>query len=362
MATFRKKVAYIVTHSGTKTRLYSKSALSKFKAEHIDCTVKEETIGWEAIVRRKGVKPTSKMFAQKGKAQAWASQQEASISKGDYVNTREAERVTLSELFERYKLQFTPRKRAARTELGAFKIMSNHLGHVTMGSLSTEILISYIDMRLQTVKSDTIRREIGVLNQVVKTAMAVWGIRLQFNPVDEAKKVLSVTKTLSEGDRRDRRVSHAEMEMILQNCSDSIAPIVEFAVETGMRRGELAKAKHSHIVNDGAMLHIPETKTDKPRTIPLSSRARTILASLPACSEHLFNAKPDSITRGFNRACKRCGINDVRFHDLRHEAASRFFEKGLEIQEVALITGHADWRSLKRYTHIKPEDVAKKLK
>ena len=96
--------------------------------------------------------------------------------------------------------------------------------------------------------------------------------------------------------------------------------------------------------------------------MPLSLDAVEVLNNLPRSFDG--NVFPLSITalRGlWNRACKRAGIIDLHFHDLRHEATSRFFEKGLNVMEVATITGHKDLRMLQRYTHLRAEDLAKKL-
>ena len=132
-------------------------------------------------------------------------------------------------------------------------------------------------------------------------------------------------------------------------------------LETAMRREELCKVQRRHILKN--TLLIPETKTEKPRTIPLSGAAIRIISSLPMRDDgYLIGMRPDSITQAFSRTCKRLGIADLRIHDLRHEATSRFFEKGFSIPEVALITGHSDWASLKRYTQLKPEDLADKLR
>lgn len=129
------------------------------------------------------------------------------------------------------------------------------------------------------------------------------------------------------------------------------------------RRGEIVGMLWSHIDLLKQTLYIPYTKTDITRTIPLSSNAVRILSNLPRRVDNkVFNLKPDSITQAFDRACKRAGIQDLRFHDLRHEATSRLFEIGLNVMEVASITGHRDLRMLNRYTHIKPELLAKKLK
>jgi integrase len=138
--------------------------------------------------------------------------------------------------------------------------------------------------------------------------------------------------------------------------------LVSFAIETGMRRGEIASMHWEHINWSSQTLSIPITKTEIPRTIPLSHKAIATLRSLPRRIDGLvWGVRPDSITQAFERACKREGIEDLRFHDLRHEATSRFFEKGLNVMEVSSITGHQDLRMLKRYTHIRPESLVDRL-
>jgi integrase len=171
------------------------------------------------------------------------------------------------------------------------------------------------------------------------------------NPVRAVKKVLRVTTTLKEDNARERRLRASEEGLLLES---RIGHVIELALETGMRRGEICNIKPEHIRRN--TLLIPETKTGKPRTIPLSVRAREILGSQPG-----FEYRPRTLSRIFLEVCRANGIEDLRFHDLRHEATSRFFEKGLSIEQVALITGHTDWRSLRRYTHLDPAEIAKKL-
>ncbi|BBF65303.1 site-specific integrase [Acidithiobacillus sp. 'AMD consortium'] len=106
----------------------------------------------------------------------------------------------------------------------------------------------------------------------------------------------------------------------------------------------------------------PDSKTGDPRRVPLSSRALAVLDALPRRMDgEVWGVRADSITQAFARACHRAGIEDLRFHDLRHEATSRFFEKGLNPMQVAAITGHKTLQMLKRYTHLRAEDLAKIL-
>lgn len=140
-------------------------------------------------------------------------------------------------------------------------------------------------------------------------------------------------------------------------------PVVRLAIETAMRQGELAGLCWEHVDLRRRIAHLPDTKNNEARTVPLSSAAVDILRSLPhSVGDEVFSGVTvEAIKRSFARAVRRAGIEDLRFRDLRHEATSRFFERGLNIMEVSAITGHKDLTMLKRYTHLRAEALAKKL-
>ena len=129
-----------------------------------------------------------------------------------------------------------------------------------------------------------------------------------------------------------------------------------------MRRGEIVNARWADVDFDAETLHIPTTKNGQPRTIPLSSRAIGLLREIPNSDRRIFPITGNAVRLAWQRLKERVGIVDLHFHDLRHEAISRFFEMGLSVPEVALISGHRDPRMLFRYTHLRAEDVGKKLK
>ena len=122
-----------------------------------------------------------------------------------------------------------------------------------------------------------------------------------------------------------------------------------------MRRGEILNIKQEHI-NEQTLL-IPVTRNGHPRTIPLTKRALYILEN----TQLPFPMSANAVRLAWDRLKKKGNIKDLHFHDLRHEAISRLFEKGLSIPEVALISGHKDVRMLFRYTHLKAEDILRKL-
>ena len=128
-----------------------------------------------------------------------------------------------------------------------------------------------------------------------------------------------------------------------------------------MRRSEILSLTWENVDIQNGTCYLPMTKNGSPRTVPLTSKALRIAKSLPQNSELVFPISSNAVRLSWDRLRSRAGINDLRFHDLRHEAISRFFERGLSIAEVALISGHKDPRMLFRYTHLRAEDVAKKL-
>ena len=142
-----------------------------------------------------------------------------------------------------------------------------------------------------------------------------------------------------------------------------LLPLVQLALETAMRQGELLRLHWEYIDLNRGTAHLPDTKNGEARTVPLSSTAIAVLRALPrALHGDVFRGvTTEAVKRSYMRAIRRAGSKDLRFHDLRHEATTRLFEKGLNIMEVASITGHKDLRMLRRYTHLKAEDLARKL-
>jgi integrase len=164
---------------------------------------------------------------------------------------------------------------------------------------------------------------------------------------------------------RKRRLQSNELERLIDGCkkgrSPLLAPAIRLAVETGLRRGELVNIQWAELDLVARTLHVPITKTGHARTIPLTQTAIRIFESLPRVDDRALPSTANAIRLAWVRLKRRVGVDDLRFHDLRHEAISRFFELGLSVPEVALISGHRDYRMLFRYTHLRAEDVVKKL-
>jgi len=277
------------------------------------------------------------------------------------------------DLLDKYLAVVTPTKSVTSyvPERARIRTLKRCLPDVTLSNLSVSIIIDMVKKRLLKVSSDAVRRELQLLSDVVDSAMVLWGLHIVANPVPSAKRVMRKLRMLSPGVRRERRLRPGEYEKI-ENAEHEkftlINQITLFEIETGLRRGELAEARREYVDVEKRIMHVPKSKTDwitgkRGRVIPLSLLAIHIYQSLPVhyIDGTIFGMKAESISQAFERMCEDCGIKDLRFHDLRHEAISRWFEKGFSIEEVASMSGHEDWRSLKRYTHPDAEKLALRL-
>ena len=309
-------------------------------------------------IRKTGYPALTNTFNSLTTAKRWASATEVDLERHLYVHPSN---VTLEELLCRYEREVSPLHKSHGVEKYRIRTLKRHLGDQEIATLTASAIAKFRDKRLKTISPASLKRELVILSSVLNTAINEWGINLQQNPVS----MVSLPKV---GRGRDRRLEAGEEEKLL-SVSGELKRIIIIALETGMRRGEILNIQRSHIDFSRQTLLIPLTKTDTPRTIPLSSKAIAVLREQLRGSHNvisieettLFSYKPDSVTRAFIRLCQRQGLKNLRFHDLRHEATSRFFEKGLNPVEVATITGHKDTRMLMRYTHLRAEDLARKL-
>ena len=129
-----------------------------------------------------------------------------------------------------------------------------------------------------------------------------------------------------------------------------------------MRFGELVSITWNNVDLDARTIHLPDTKNGHPRTVPLSTRALGAIRTVPIGNGKVITGKPGTIRAAFGAALKRSRVgSDLRFHDLRHEAVTRLFEKGLNPIEVGMISGHRSLSMLQRYTHLRPEGLLPRL-
>ncbi|MFC0288583.1 tyrosine-type recombinase/integrase [Kaistia hirudinis] len=266
--------------------------------------------------------------------------------------------MTVGNLLDRYEQTITCTKRSGDRERYKLAVLRRHaLARTKLSKVTSASVAAYRNERLTQVKTGTVRRELALLSHCFEVARNEWGVPLGRNPLAGVKKPPA-------GRARQRRLELSDIEAINDAIGHSppyLRPLVEIAIETGMRRGELLALRWDHVDFERGVARLPITKNGDRRDVPLSSRAKCILRQLDRSASYVFPIKAGTVGRAWERMTRRAALSDLRFHNLRHEAISRFFEQGLSVPEVALISGHKDLRMLFRYTHIRPEEVSKKL-
>jgi integrase len=220
-------------------------------------------------------------------------------------------------------------------------------------------LARYRDERLNEVGASACNRDLSIISHAIRIAMSEWGFNLPGNPAANLRKP-------PQPKGRTRRLEGDEGQRLMMACQASdnpyLAPLVTLAIETAMRRGELLGLDWDDLRLEQNYVHLALTKNGTSRDVPLSPKARQTIEALPrSISGRVIPIHPEALKGLWHRATRRADITGLRFHDLRHEATTRFFEKGLGVMEVAAITGHKDLRMLQRYVQLRPEDLARKL-
>lgn len=316
---------------------------------------KRKNSKWQAKIRRHGLKTLSKTFSTKSMAVQWAREIESQIDKGAFESTAAAENTLFPEAIHKYWIEVVIFQKSSDITIYVLNKMILYFSQYRIIDVSTLVIKQYKEERSKTVSGDTVRKELLLLKRIFEYAMNEWQIHLpKGNPVSP---IALPKKSKS----RERRLEVGEYQRLIQEAQrygSLIADIIDFAIETGMRRGEIIKLSSNELNISKRTILIIDTKNGENRLVPLSTKALSILIRQQKIGDTIFNIRGDSIGQAFRRITKRAELIDLRFHDLRHECASRLFEKGLQIMEVAAITGHKDLSMLKKYTHLRAEDLA----
>jgi integrase len=316
---------------------------------------------WQARVIRDGYPGQTKTFESKADAEKWARALESAIDKGQFVSTSEAHQTTLRDAIARYLLEVTPTMKGAAPDTIRLKaIMRKPIAKWSLANLSATRIAAYRDERLKEVSSGTVIRELAYLSSIINHARREWGINVP-NPVQMVRKPQSPQA-------RSRVLTEEEIAKLLQALepvgrrSHWTKPAVQLALETAMRRGELLSLRWENIDLQGRTAFLPDTKNGDSRTVPLSTAAMRVLEGLPKhTSGVVIPVKFFSLDAAFKRACKRAGLEAVRFHDLRRTAITHIAEKLPNVIELAAVSGHKSLMVLKRYYRPAPIELAKKL-
>lgn len=313
---------------------------------------------WQARVKRGGI-VAEKSFQLKRDAELWARRTEAQIEIGSYKPTTHDEPVSpamLGDILRRFGSEIASHHRSATTAINVMTLI-RALGKVEIEDLDAQVVARWRDKRLTEVQPASVARELNTLSAILNHARREWCLPVP-NPVKDIRRP-------RDSPHRARRLLPDELERLFSTLPGRWVPIVQLALATAMRRGELLSLEWQHIDFKRHVAFLPITKNGFPRKVPLSSAAMKVLTELRPANDgglpRVFPITHAALDKAWRKACKAAAITDLHFHDLRHEAISRYFELGLNVMEVASISGHRSLAMLQRYTHLKAEDIARKI-
>ena len=315
-------------------------------------SIRKKNGRWQAQVRSRVHGSTSKTFHKKADAEYWAREQEALMQAGRWQKPNVCN-LTIGEMMEEYAKRVTPQKRGKDTELRRLRRLLGEkaLMSVQLSQAHPHIFATFRDDRL----SDGVRAcqyDLVLLRHAWNMARIEWGWALGDNP-------LSLIRMPKNNPPRERRLKPGEYELLQSKVQESrcwyLWPIINIAIETAMRRSEILALKWEHVDWQRKCALLPITKNGRSRWVPLSLLAMDHLSEIPHSSDKIFPVSDIAFRQAWDRLRKRSGLTSLTFHDLRHEAISRMFEKGLNISEVMAISGHRTTSQLFRYVQITPK-------
>ena len=330
---------------------------------------KDGKVSYRAKVRLKGYPAQSATFERKTDCTKWMHSTESAIREGRYFKINESKKKTLKDLIDRYEKEVLPQKKSIQSQKSQFDWWKKQIGGYSLADITPALLIEYrskllsepTERNLQRTNA-TANRYCAALSHAFTIAVKEWGW-IQDNPI------LKITK-LKEPRGRTRYLSDDERERFLVVCKESKSPylylLVVLAISTGARKMEIASLKWQDIDLERGLIILHDTKNGEKRSLPLMSMAKDLM------KEHHKNRndqtdlvfpsnnlrKPIDIRTPFETALKKARIDDFRWHDLRHSAASYLAMNGASLAEISAVLGHKTLNMVKRYAHLSDSHTA----
>jgi integrase len=318
----------------------------------------------QIVIKKNGkiVHREAETFDRKQAANAWVVKREAELKRPGGLEQKEDP--TLSAVIDRYIAE--SKNAVLGTKAQVLKtIKSSDLGDVKCSELTSNALVSFARELTKNVEPQTCGNYFSHLSNIFTVARPAWGYPLIRQEFDDAVTVLKKLGLIRKGLERNRRPTLEELNRLMEHfgrirdhrpASVPMQKIVAFALFSTRRQEEITLLRWDDLDGDRILVRDMKHPGDKIGNnvyCELPPEALAILQSMPREGERIFPFSTDAISTAFTRACKFLEIQDLHFHDLRHEGISRLFEIGKTIPQVAAVSGHRSWTSLKRYTHIR---------
>lgn len=329
-------------------------------------TRKDGTTAYTAqIVIKKGgliAHRESETFDRKQAANAWVVKREAELKAPGGLDRKE--NPTLSAVIDRYIVE--SRSAVLGTRAQVLKTIKNSdLGDLKCSEITSQKLVAFAKDLTRNVEPQTCGNYFSHLSSIFTVARPAWGYPLSKQEFEDSVTVLKKLGMIRKGSERSRRPTLEELDKLMEHfgrivdfrpSSLPMQAIIAFAIFSTRRQEEITLLRWDDLDSDRILVRDmkdPERKQGNNVNCELTPEALNIIEAMPQEDERIFPCTADAISAAFTRACKFLEISDLRFHDLRHEGISRLFEMGRTIPQVAAVSGHRSWTSLKRYTHIR---------
>jgi integrase len=325
-------------------------------------------------ITRRGYATLSKTFATRQEALKWARNTETQIDDGNIKplgaqGFRTVEGTTFAMACEHYERTHSRLKENHRSEALILKALANRFGELTVNRIGQPEIAQLRDDLLQKGRSGTtVAHYLNAVSKVYQMLKAEWGLDIA-NPITGIKRP-------KPNPPRVVRLSDEAVNALVKACEGAseplLAPIVKVAIETGMRRGEILNLQWSDIDHARRRIYINRSKNGLARCIPASRRVLQVLDTAPKThGSSVFPIDAESMRKHYERSVCRarsqwpdqsCNpFTNLTFHDLRHQALSQLSDQGLNVIELAEISGHKTLSMLRRYVHPTLEDILKKM-
>lgn len=335
---------------------------------------KDGSSGFTAQIRitkeGKVVYQESQTFDRKATAQAWIRKREAELYEPGAVEKANRKGVTVKQMIDRYLVEYEKLRPLGKTKRATLKaIGESWLGEVADQDLTSQKLVDYAMDRIEkdSIQPQTVGNDLAHLGAVLSVARPAWGYEVDPLAMPDARRVLKKLGAVTKSVERNRRPTRDELERIIkyfQKVRDArrqeidMVRVVVFALFSTRRQEEITRIRwdalndqeQSALITD---MKNPGQKYGNDVWCHMPDEAWRILQSMPKVADEVFPYNSRSISASFTRACHFLQIEDLHFHDLRHDGVSRLFEKGWDIPRVASVSGHRDWNSMRRYTHLR---------
>jgi integrase len=337
-------------------------------------------------VRYKGV-VKCKTFPVKAQATRWGVETEDEIDAG--LLKPETPKHTVADVIRAYRAMRETARPIADTSNEHYQLrkLSEALGHHVVADMTPDDLVAFASARREEDGAGpyTVNMDISKLGTVLRFGGAALKVAFP-DIVGAARPTLSYLRLIGGGGQRERRPLGDELQRILDHLEAThgavYAHAAAFAASSAMRRGEVCSIGFEDVQEATQTVQVWRKHPRKGKvleTVPVIGEAWRILQARPRgepepvqvqtdrgmvvqMKTRVFPIHPSTLSKYFTWACRALGIPDLHLHDLRHEGTSALFESGMDIPEAALVTGHKDWRHLKRYTNLRPEDLAATLR